>query len=275
MADVPADPVSSSRFPLLRNRLKERLAARELSLCLRVTMTATTDLAFLARAAGFDALYVDMEHSTASASDAAALGATAAALGVTPLVRVSSVDDDSAGRLLDAGCQGIIAPHVESAEQAGRLVERCLFPPLGRRSSYGPARLLDYQDVPPAELAEHLTSSALLCVMLESEAAVSAADEIAAVPGIDLVLVGTQDLTAGLGIPGRVDDPAVVRMYEQVAAATAAAGAAFGVAGVSDSGVLARYVELGAVFVSAGTDADLLRAAATARVEQLRASLRS
>lgn len=265
--------VTDERFPLLRNRLKDRIRAQQVSLCLRTTMAANTELAFIAQAAGFDALYVDLEHSTASVADAARLCATATALSLTPLVRLSSVDDEAAVTLLDAGCQGLIAPQVESAADAQRLVDRCLFPPLGRRAGYGPALLLGYQAVPPAEQADRLGEAVLLCVMLESRRAVDAAGQIAAVPGIDLLLVGTQDLTADLGIPGAVDDAAVVAAYEQVAAAAAASGKRFGVAGVTDPEVLARYVALGAVFVSAGSDVDLLRGAAAERVAQLREKL--
>lgn len=265
---------TDQRFPLLRNALKDRLRSSQLSLCLRTTMAAAaTELPFIAQAAGFDALYVDLEHSTASVADAARLCATATALGIPPLVRLTSVDDDAAVKLLEAGCQGLIAPQVASAADAQRLADRCLFPPLGRRSGYGPALVLGGEALPPAEQAAALNGSVLLCVMLESRQAVAAAAEIAAVPGIDLLLVGTQDLTADLGIPGAVDHPAVAAAYEQVAAAAAAHGKAFGVAGVADPQVLARYVALGAVFVSAGSDVDLLRSAAAQRVALLHRSL--
>jgi 2-keto-3-deoxy-L-rhamnonate aldolase RhmA len=257
-------------YPLLRNRLKHRLARGELSLCLRTTLVTSNEIAFLADAAGFDALYVDLEHTTTAPADAARVCSTATALGITALVRITSVDDPAAVPLLDAGCQGIIAPHVESAEDARRLAARCLFPPQGRRSSGGPALQLGYQPVGAEELAVRLNRATLLCVMLESPRAVSAVGAIAAVDGIDLVLVGTQDLSSALGVPGAVDSPQVVEQYERVASACAAAGTAFGVAGVQSPDVIARYVALGARFVSAGSDADLLRRAATDRVAALR-----
>jgi 4-hydroxy-2-oxoheptanedioate aldolase len=81
---------TDDRFPLLRNRLKDRIRSHQLSLCLRMTLGTTGELAFAAQASGFDALYVDLEHSTTSVADAARLCATATALGITPLVRLSS-----------------------------------------------------------------------------------------------------------------------------------------------------------------------------------------
>lgn len=262
---------TDDRFPLLRNRLKERLSGDELSLCLRTSLVTSTEIAFVANAAGFDALYVDLEHSTTTVAEAARICSTATALGVTALVRLPAVDDDAAVPLLDAGCQGVIAPRVESADDARRLVARCLFPPLGRRTATGPALLLDYQPVEPADRARHLNEATVLVVMVESPEAVEQAGAIAAVDGVDLVLVGTHDLSCALGVPGAVDSPAVVEQYEQLAAACAAAGTPFGVAGVQDPQVLARYVALGARFVTAGSDADLLRSAATQRVAALRA----
>lgn len=263
-------PDTDERFPLLRNRLKDRLAAGELSLCLRTTLVTSPEIAFLARAAGFDALYVDLEHSTMTVADAARICTAAVALGLPALVRLASVDDAAAVPLLDAGCQGLLAPHVESAADALRLVERCLLPPRGHRSPAGPALLLGYRTVPPAELGRHLNGATLLAVMVESPEAVAEAGAIAAVEGVDLLVVGTQDLSAALGVPGAVEAPAVVAAHEQVAAACAAAGKGFGVGGVADVRAVARSVALGARFVSAGSDADLLRGAAAARVAALR-----
>jgi 4-hydroxy-2-oxoheptanedioate aldolase len=264
---------AEEHFPLLRNRLKDAIAEGHVAICLRVTLASAREIPFLAQATGFDALYVDLEHSTASLEDAARLCSTAAALGIPPLVRLGSADDEAAVTLLDAGCQGIIAPQVETAEQAQRLVDRCLFPPRGHRSFAGPSLQLGYQSLAPQEQAARLNNATLLCAMLESEQAVAAAGEIGAVQGIDLLLVGTQDLTWALGVPGDVDDPAVVTAYRQVAQAAAATGTAFGVAGVSDPTVLSRYVGLGARFVTAGSDLDLLRRAARERVEQLRRAI--
>jgi 4-hydroxy-2-oxoheptanedioate aldolase len=258
------------RLPLLRNHLKERLAAGELTVCLRTTLAATNEIAFVAHAAGFDALYVDLEHSTASVADAAQVCSTATALGTTPLVRLDSVDDPAAVRLLEAGCQGLIAPHVETAEQAQRLVDRCLYPPLGQRSASAPGLQLGYAATPPAQLWPRVNRATLLCVLLESERGIANVEQIAAVPGVDLLLVGTQDLTHALGIPGVVDHPAVADAYEQVARAAAAVGKAFGIAGITEGAALSRYLLLGASFVSAGSDVGLLHAAARARVELVR-----
>lgn len=265
-------PSDDGRSPLLRNRLKERLSEGRLSLCLRVTWAWNYQVALVAQAAGFDALYVDLEHSTATTADAAQVCSLATALGVTPLVRIGSLDDDAGAKLLDAGCQGVIAPQVETADDARRLVDRSLLRPLGRRSAAVAPPLVDVDSgIAPARLAERRNAATLLCAMVESPEAVARAGEIAGVPGVDLLLVGSQDLTAALGVPGEVDHPAVDDAYRRVAAACAAAGAAFGVAGVQDPAVLARCVRLGARFLTAGSDVDLLRAAARHRISTLRA----
>lgn len=257
-----------------RNRLVETMRRGQVGLCLRVTLAGTNDVAFVAAAAGFDALYVDLEHSTATLSDAAQLCSTAAALDMTPLARLSSVDDTAAVPLLDAGCQGVIAPHVQSAAEARRLVERCLLPPLGRRTPVGPSRLLGYRFATPARLAALVNGATLLCVMVEDPQGVDNVEQIAGVEGVGLVLVGTQDLTYALGVPGEVDHPQVRAAYASVARACAATGTPFGVAGIGAEASIASYVALGARFVSAGTDIDLLRVAAVMRTRTLRSLLR-
>lgn len=253
-----------------RNRVVETMRQGQVALCLRVTLAATNDLAFVAAAAGFDSLYVDLEHSTASVSHAAQVCSTAEALGLTPLVRLTSVDDPAAVPLLDAGCQGVIAPHVRSAAEARRLVDRCLMAPLGRRTPASPSRLLGHRSVAPAQLAALVNATTLLCVMVEDPEGVGAVEEIAGEPGVGLVLVGTQDLAYALEVPGEVEHPRVLAAYTQVARGCATAGVPFGVAGVAGDAAISSHVALGARFVSAGTDVDLLRAAAVVRVNTLR-----
>jgi len=262
----PQDPVT---FPLLRNRLKERLTAGQLSICLRTTLVSTTEIAFIAHAAGFDALYVDLEHCTASLSETGQVCAAATALGLTSLVRLSSASDTASGKLLDAGSQGIIAPHVDTPAQARDVVAASKFPPLGDRSAPGPTFQLGYASVSLSQLGQHMNDATLVVVMLESQDGIDNAAEIASVDGVDMVLVGTSDLTYQLGVPGEHGHPVIRDAYQKVAD-SCAGQAAFGVAGVSDLALIADYVALGARFVSAGRDVDFLLDGARKRVDSLR-----
>ena len=99
-----------------RNEMKQKLAAGELVLCMNLRLARTVDVAMVAKAGGYDALYVDMEHSPYSTT--ATICAAALGIGITPLVRVPSHDAHWASRVLDGGAQGVIVPHVNNRSDA-------------------------------------------------------------------------------------------------------------------------------------------------------------
>ncbi len=255
-----------------RNGLRERLAAGEVALCMRTIFSRTPEVAFMAEAAGFDALYMDLEHSTATLAETGQVCATATAIGLAALVRVPAPDDPSMTKLLDAGACGIIAPHVDTADQARGVVDACKFAPLGRRSASGPAFQFGYAGLPLAEQARRVNEATTVVVMLETAAAVANAAEIAAVPGVDMLLIGTNDLGLDLGLPGDYAAAPIEAAYRSVGEACRAHGKVLGIAGIGDPALLERYVALGARFISAGTDAGFLLGAMRGRVAELRGS---
>jgi len=254
-----------------RNRLKEMFAAGQVALCMRTVQARTTEIAFMAEAAGFDSFYMDLEHCTASIAEVGQICATATAIGLPALVRVPAHDDPAITKLLDAGAAGIIAPHVDTAEQARAVVDACCFAPLGRRSASGPAFQFGYAAMALAEQARRTNEATLVAVMLETAVAVRNARDIAAIPGVDMLLIGTNDLGLDLGIPGDYSAPPIADAYREVGEACRVYGKTMGIAGIGDRAVLARYVGLGAGFISAGTDAGFLIGAMRSRVAELRA----
>jgi len=103
----------------MTNSMKQKLAAGELVLCMNLRLARTVDIAMVAKAGGYDALYVDMEHSPYSIDTAATICAAAIGIGITPLVRVPSHDGHWSSRVLDGGAQGVIVPHVKNRSEAG------------------------------------------------------------------------------------------------------------------------------------------------------------
>lgn len=253
-----------------RNNLKAMLKAGEVALCMRTVFARTTEVAFMAEAAGFDCFYMDLEHCTASLAETGEICATAAAIGLPALVRVPVYDDPAITKLLDAGAAGIIAPHVDTAAQARAVVDACAFAPLGKRSASGPAFQFGYAAMTLAEQARRVNEATLVVVMLETALSVQNAREIAAVPGVDMLLIGTNDLGLDIGIPGDYGAKPIEDAYRSVGEACREHGKALGIAGIGDSEVVARYVAMGARFISAGTDAGFLLAGMRGRVKELR-----
>ena len=146
---------------------------------------------------------------------------------MTPLVRVPALDASLIGRVLDGGALGIIAPQVESAADAARVVA-CCRPPRGRRSYAGGQAALGYRDLPQAEAMAALDASVLTAVMIESRNALDAVEAIASVDGLDLLFIGAHDLAADLGLAGQWDHPALRLALARIRQACLDAGKALG-----------------------------------------------
>jgi 2-keto-3-deoxy-L-rhamnonate aldolase RhmA len=173
-------------------------------------------------------------------------------------------------RVLEGGALGVIAPDVLSAEDARDVVRAAKFPPLGERSNTALLPHLQYRSFPPAEVYAALNDATMVTVQIECEAAVARAEEIIAVDGVDMVLVGLNDLLADWGLPGQYDHPRVREAYAAVIAACRKAGKPCGVGGLATRpDLVAEYVKMGARYVSTGTDIAFLLSAATAKAKQV------
>jgi len=257
----------------IRNSMKQKLAAAgELVLCMSLRLARSVDIAMVAKAGGYDALYVDMVHSPYSIETTSTICAAALGIGITPLVRVPSHGAHWASRVLDGGAQGVIVPHVDNRSQAEAVVRHCRFPPVGRRSVMGLGPALGYVAAPLGELNDRLNRDTALIVMLETAEGIDNAAVIAALPGIDVLLIGSGDLTTDYGIPGQVDHPRLRAAYERVADACRTHGKVLGVGGIRHNVALqGELIRLGARFVIAGTDVNYVLAGARQDTTALRA----
>jgi len=143
------------------------------------------------------------------------------------------------------------------------------YAPMGHRS-IGPTPQLGARPLGRAETAEVLNASTLVAVMLESPQAIDNAEVIAAVNGIDVLMIGTSDLTAEMGIPGELDGAPVVKAYERLIAACARHGKWPGMGGIYDEPLMGRYIGMGVRFILSGADQSFLAAGAKARSGFLR-----
>lgn len=239
-------------------------------LCMCLTQARTPDIVLIAASAGFDAVYIDLEHGVTPLDVTSALCSAALGAGLVPLVRIPAVDPPMITRVLDGGALGVIVPHVATPEQAKEVVDVCRFPPVGARSLYGATPVTGYRSLPADELVSALDGEVVVALMIESGTAVDNAAKIAAVDGVDMLLVGTHDLSTDLGVARQMDHPLMADAFARVAAACAEHGRRFGVAGVGDPSILRSLLGLGLGFISAGTDTGFLQQAATARVADLR-----
>jgi 4-hydroxy-2-oxoheptanedioate aldolase len=230
-----------------RNRTREKLA-EGLAVFGCFLRYPDAGLAELLALQGLDFVVFDAEHGTLSPQACEHLARAVQVHGVTPAVRVEENRAASIARYLDAGALGCHVPGVESHQDAVAAVRAIKFRPLGDRGlSASRASGFGARDGYPAYIAEANRETQVI-VHVESAAGVAAVEQIAAVDGVDVLLVGTLDLSHDLGCAGEVEHPDVVAAVERVAAAAAASGKALG-AVTGDAAGVQRWLERGARYV--------------------------
>ena len=194
-------------------------------------------IGMLARS-GVDYVVVDLQHGTATEHDLPTLTTAIRLAGATPLGRVRYAHPADIGRALDLGCEGVIVPNVESAEQAAAVAGACRYPPEGYRSAGGALT----------------TEPRPLCiVMVESGHAMSELPATLALPGVDGIYVGPRDLSYSLGCQLDPHDPVLRPAFERIWADCAAAGKPVGVH-ATDGATAQLYRENGCRLVTVIAD---------------------
>jgi 2-keto-3-deoxy-L-rhamnonate aldolase RhmA len=252
------------------NHALRQLRAGKLAIGLGVQKARTVDIALMAKASGFDWLFIDGEHGALDLDTASQISTAALPLGVTPVVRVAGFEHWHASRILDNGAQGIVFPHVDTSEEAKKVANACRFPPVGKRSMGGGLAQVEYKSLPIGDVARLVNDETLVVAMIESPTGVANAEEIAAVKGIDALLIGTNDLCFEMGIPGQFNDPRVAEAYKKVIAACRKHGKFPGMGGLYTPELLERHIGMGVQLILSGSDFSLLMQAGAARASLVR-----
>ena len=259
---------------LVHNAMKQKLARDEVVLSMIVRLTRGIEIAAIAQTAGFDSLYVDMEHNSFTLDATGQICMACQATGIPALVRVPSLSPEVIARTLDAGALGIIAPHVHTAQEAEAVVRAAKFAPLGERSLPGAMPQLRFRSFPAPETMAAMNDATAVVIMMESREALENVEAIAAVPGVDLLLVGTNDLCRSLGIAGQYDHPLVIEAFARTIEACRRHGTYVGIGGLgSRPDLMQRIVGMGARFVSLGNDLTFLLNGCAAATKAMRAAV--
>jgi len=258
----------------VNNPARARLERGDLSLGVGVRAARTVDIAKMMKSCGYDWLFIDLEHGTMSLEFASTISVAALDTGIAPIVRVPFMQYHMATRALDGGALGIVMPHVDTPDQARDIADHLKYPPMGHRSVAGGQAIFDFKPMKIAELIAESNRATLVVVMLETPTAIANADKIAAVPGIDVLLIGTNDLAAEMDIPGEFGHERIAAAYETVIAACKKHGKWSGMGGVYNQPLLGKYVGMGIQMVLAGNDVGFLMAAGAARAQEMRDTAR-
>jgi 2-keto-3-deoxy-L-rhamnonate aldolase RhmA len=234
------------------------------------------NIPMIAAACGFDAIYIDLEHNPTSLETAAAISAAALGIGITSVARVSSRDRHDATRILDCGAQGVMVPDVSTVAEARAVVDSCRYPPHGHRSASGSGPAVGYSARSEGEINSYLNEQTLLIAMLETPEAIENADAIAAIDDIDMLHIGSRDLSTEMGIPGQYKHARMREAYETTARAARAHGKSMGVGGVrEDLEFQSWLMQLRMRYLTGGSDVGYILSAGRADVKRLREALLS
>jgi 4-hydroxy-2-oxoheptanedioate aldolase len=185
-------------------------------------------------AAGADAVIIDFEHGALDYASGHALIAATAGTDCAPLVRVAENVPAKVKRVLDLGAEGVVFPLIRTAEDAERAVASLHYPPNGMRG-FGPFMAHARWGTPLLEYREAVDDKIVCCLLIETRDAVDNIEAICAVPGIDLIVPATFDLSTDLGVSGQFDHPDLQAALATVEAAAKAAGIPLGAVGLSEA----------------------------------------
>ncbi len=221
--------------------------------------TASLDVAARAATAGFHFLWLELEHSPLTLETVRNIVLATRGLPAVPFARLPVTEAWTAKRVLDAGVHGVVFPFVSTPALARQAADACRYPPAGRRGSGAGLATASWPE--PYGYYDSVDRNVMVVVVVEEASALAHLDEIAATPGVDVIFIGTGDLSFSFGLRGQQDHPRIEEAAEAVLDAARrhdkVAGRPAGTAGQTK-----RYVEQGFLFLQAPSDLALFEAGA-------------
>lgn len=199
------------------NSVKKALKEGKVVIGSTVT-AANVDVALTLAGAGFDFLWIEMEHSPLTLESVRAMILATRGSKALPFVRIPVNEPWLAKRVLDIGGIGVIFPFTSTRELAEQAVKSCKYPPQGIRG-FGPAMATSRWGMSTADYVKFANENVLVIVIIEQKQAIENIEEIASVPGVDVLFIGANDLSFSLGVGGKLTDPIVEQAVAKVLAA--------------------------------------------------------
>jgi 2-keto-3-deoxy-L-rhamnonate aldolase RhmA len=254
---------------VIPNRVKTALESGKIQIGTWVTTLGVPQLPVILASAGFDFIYLDMEHSSFSIETIGRMCAAALGRGLVPIVRPPAKEPHLLTRPLEAGALGLLIPHVDTADEARAAVTATKFPPMGERGFNVQTVHTGFATADPQEFARASNTATLLIVQIESDQGIRNVDGILAVDGIDGAVVGRGDLSADLGLFGQTKHPEVIRRVEAMIQACHNRKKFAGLL-VPDLTSAKEWIDKGIRLVPFSNDVTLLMSAAAKAIAEIR-----
>jgi 2-keto-3-deoxy-L-rhamnonate aldolase RhmA len=251
------------------NPVKAALKAGKSVFGSELTRFRSPEVSIVYAAAGFDFVFIDMEHTCFTLETVADMIRVAQSAGIVPLVRVPQAEYARVARVLDCGAQGIIVPRVNTRRQVEEIVSWTRYPPLGIRGFASTPAQTDNEPIAADAFIAAAHEHTLVVIQIERQEALDNLEAMLGGGGVDVACLGLLDLSVDLGIPGRVHHPRMVAAVERIIDVAERTGVATGIIS-PDLPLVLHWMDRGIRFVSYSSDGLLLQEAATAAVRRLR-----
>ncbi|NJN84390.1 MAG: aldolase [Caldilineaceae bacterium] len=228
------------------NRFKAKRVAGQMPIGHMIMEFGTPNMAKLLESADVDFVIIDMEHSRFTTDDLASLSAWFKATEIAPFVRIPQLQYHFIARTLDLGMLGIMVPDVRTRAQAAEVVAAAKYAPMGDRGVALGGSATDFRSVNPRQFMDYANDNTTIICQIESVEGLANIEEIASVPGVDVLWVGHFDLTHSMGIPGQFDDPRFLEALQRVVSVAHRYGLS--------AGVQPRSLEQAEEWIAAGFD---------------------
>ena len=249
-----ADHESMSQPMVLVNPVKKRLLEGKPVFGLTVCVNSV-ELAAYAAGLGYDFLWIEMEHSPVTLETLRHIVLATRGLKAIPFARPPVNELWTAKRVLDAGVLGVIFPFTSSPQLAQQAVQACRYPPAGKRGSGATLARIRWQD--PSDYYDFADQNVLVVAVVEEASALDHIDKIAATPGLDVIFIGTSDLSFSLGLRGRQDDPKLLSAIDRIVNAAKKHGKILGrPARIPE--VVQEYIQAGFLLFQTPTDLEMM-----------------
>jgi len=222
-------------------------------------------------AAGFDFVFIDMEHGNYSMETVADVIRGAKSAGIATIIRVPHLETHFISRVLDAGAEGIMVPMTSTRQQAEEIVRFSKYTPLGQRGFGTQTGQTDYKPLKASEFMEEANENTLIVAQIETREAIENIEVILDVEGIDVGLIGPNDLSISMGIPDQMGSEIITKAIDKVVESAKKKGKASGIH-IGNIEALKKWRTKGMTVLAFSTDIGFMYNASKSSLKELKRS---
>lgn len=249
--------------------IRKRILAGECVYGMMIRLSRDPGAPCVFAAAGYDFCFIDMEHGCYNMETVADLIRGAKSAGIAPLIRVPRLETFFISRVLDAGAEGVMVPMTSTKEEARAIVRFGKYAPMGQRGFGSQAGMTDFRPRKAPDYMKEANENTLLIAQIETQEAIRNIDEILSVEGIDVGLIGPNDLSISLGIPDQLSSDTIQEAIGKVVESAKRHGKASGIH-IGNTEAIKKWRARGMTVLACSTDTAFMFNAAKATLEKMK-----